>query len=836
MKIARIMFLILVMICSILFANEDINIKIDNYYKYGNFKEYIKNARKLKTPDVYGKIGKSYFFLNNYSKALKYLSMGYNETKELDLLNFYSKCLENVKDSATILAFGRKYLVCSDYDSLAVGMYLNSMNDALLNCYVDSIISKFSGSELSFVAQERLFYRELDKSWYNDSLKMSFLTDYITKYKDTYWYDEATIYLASSLAEFGYKKRLNELLTDSLLHIEAKTYIIDKLIDLGYYKKSIYNQIGEMIELPLDKPMFVSKEKWELDKKRIFKILRQNLARYYLKYKKIQFAERIIKEAIDSMPYENKDYISNAKLYYYLAKIQIKGGKYYEGEKSIIDGLIEGDYEDSLNALYNRNYPGSPLTFAKKRYEYCGPVFNNATINRGLNNVKAVKVAVGDVDNDGYPDILLDGKLFHNKRGHKFIDVSERAGFDIDGITGGFFADFNNDGDVDIFLISRLKGIFIYRNMGNGIFNRVFEDTTLLYCEAALPIDFNHNGFPDIYIARKYDPQYDLDGEPGYLSDIFFKNKGNFIFEDFSKQTGIKSDKNSSSPGITAFDYDKDCNMEIYVSNDRLMDNRFFKFKDRKFVDISRTNKIAGINNDGWWGHSIGSTAGDIDGDGDFDLIVCNLASPRFIQFSDNTNIYINNGDSFIDIFSKSGIKCEETNTNPVLADFDNDGDLDLYITSKHKEKKSYLYLNDGKGHFSDATYLSGTRCYNTMGSAVLDFDRDGDMDIIVCSLDGVNLFENIRDNENSYLELKLIGNRSGSDAFGSKIVLAFTDKKIIRYIHSTDGIGCQNDRIIHFGFILDYGPIDHLEIYFPSGKISYLYNVKRGGVLKIIE
>jgi hypothetical protein len=836
MKIARIMFLILLTMCSILSANEDINIEINNYYKYGNFKEYIKNAKRLKIPDIYGKIGKSYFFLNNYPNALKYLSMGYNETKELDLLNFYSKCMEKVKDSATIFALGRKYLADSDYNSLAIGMYLNSTNDTLLNCYVDSIISKYRGSELSFVAQERLFYRELDKNWYNDSLKISFLTDYITKYNDTYWHNEAAIYLAFSLAEFGYKKRLNELLADSLLYIEAKAHIIDKLIDLGYYRKSIYNLLKDMIEQPLDKPMFVSEEKWELDKKRTFKVLRQNLARYYLKYKKIRFAEKIIDEAIDSMPYDNNDYISNAELYYYLAKIQIKGGKYYEGKKSIIDGLIEGYYEDSLNALYNRNYPGKPLSFAKKTYEYCGPVFNNATIKRGLNNIKATRVAVGDVDNDGYPDILIDGKLFHNKRGKKFIDVSERAGFDLDGITGGFFADFNNDGDVDVFLISRSKGIFIYGNMGNGIFNRVFEDTTLLYCEAALPVDFNHDGFPDIYIARKYNPQYDLGDEPAYLGDMFFKNRGNFIFENFSKQIGIESDKNRSSSGITAFDYNKDGNMEIYISNDRFMDNRFFKFKNRKFTDISRTYKIAGINNDGWWGHSIGSTAGDIDGDGDFDLIVCNLASPRFIRFSDNTNIYINNGDSFTDIFNESGIKCEETNTNPILADFDHDGDLDLYITSKHKGKKSYLYLNDGKGCFRDVTYLSGTRCYNTMGSAVLDFDRDGDMDIIVCSLEGINLFENIRDNENSYLELKLTGNRSGSDAFGSRVVLAFADKKIVKYVHSTDGIGCQNDRIIHFGFILDYGPIDHIEIYFPSGKISYLYNVKRGGVLEIIE
>jgi hypothetical protein len=117
-----------------------------------------------------------------------------------------------------------------------------------------------------------------------------------------------------------------------------------------------------------------------------------------------------------------------------------------------------------------------------------------------------------------------------------------------------------------------------------------------------------------------------------------------------------------------------------------------------------------------------------------------------------------------------------------------------------------------------------------------MDFDRDGDQDLVICSPDGLQLLENIRKNRNTYFDLQVIGTKSGSDAFGTKAILYFGDFKIMKFIHFFDGIGNQADRVLHFGLNLDYGPIRKIKIIFPSGKTTYLYNVKRGGILKIHE
>jgi len=148
---------------------------------------------------------------------------------------------------------------------------------------------------------------------------------------------------------------------------------------------------------------------------------------------------------------------------------------------------------------------------------------------------------------------------------------------------------------------------------------------------------------------------------------------------------------------------------------------------------------------EGWYGHTIGSEWGDFDNDGDLDLICANLAHPRYIKFSDMTQLFVNDlkKNRFYDIRESAGITYDECHSDPSWGDVNGDGYLDLFITSIYPNRISYLYMNNGDKTFSDITYLAGVRTFNSWGAAFSDYDNDGDIDLLVCSDEGIHLFRN---------------------------------------------------------------------------------------------
>jgi len=127
------------------------------------------------------------------------------------------------------------------------------------------------------------------------------------------------------------------------------------------------------------------------------------------------------------------------------------------------------------------------------------------------------------------------------------------------------------------------------------------------------------------------------------------------------------------------------------------------------------------------------------------DLYVSNLAHPRFLDFSDQSQLLFIEPGGSENRFEKSGIQFEESSADPSFADVDKDGDLDLYITSIYRGRPSHLYRNEGKGWFTDITWLSNNRVTNAWGAAFSDFDNDGDLDLLVASSEGVRLLQNQR-------------------------------------------------------------------------------------------
>ncbi len=228
--------------------------------------------------------------------------------------------------------------------------------------------------------------------------------------------------------------------------------------------------------------------------------------------------------------------------------------------------------------------------------------------------------------------------------------------------------------------------------------------------------------------------------------------------------------------------------------------------------------EVDGEQVDGWWGHTIGCQWGDFDGDGDFDLIACNLAHPRDSKFSNRTMLYRNDGPGkpFAEVRREWGIKYDECHSEPVWGDFDNDGDLDLYITCVYPDRRSYLYRNDG-GRFTDVTFLSGTRVFNGWGCATADFDGDGDLDLAACGGGKVELFRNDGGGRN-WLEIALDDSGyTDRTAIGAVVIAHFDGRRAIRQVEGGKGAGSQSSLVVHFGL----GEAESAEVEVHSGKFA---------------
>ncbi len=253
---------------------------------------------------------------------------------------------------------------------------------------------------------------------------------------------------------------------------------------------------------------------------------------------------------------------------------------------------------------------------------------------------------------------------------------------------------------------------------------------------------------------------------------------------------------------------------------------------DTLFVDVAALYGIAGTYKNGYYGHSIGADWGDFDNDGDLDLFVANLAHPRYIDISDISMLLRNDGLTyrivekdtiyywqFTDVTEQAGIKYDELHSDPLFFDADNDGYLDLFITSVYENERSYLYHNKGNGTFEDVTWLAGARVYNGWGNACADLDRDGFPDLVVGSANGAKILHNNTITRNKSILIKpywkndlvLLENRMenfarvpNSPAFGTRVEITlkrpFHKKQtLIRELCSAKGTGSQNAPELHF-------------------------------------
>ena len=452
-------------------------------------------------------------------------------------------------------------------------------------------------------------------------------------------------------------------------------------------------------------------------------------------------------------------------------------------------------------------------------------------------------VAFGDYDRDGDEDFLSGGRLWQNDGAGGFTDVTAAAG--LAGLGGEtIWGDYDNDGAPDILAVGSAARLF--RNAGDGTFVEVTEAAGLAIdasSQGVAFLDFDRDGWLDFY-AASYGTL--ADGEIP-TRDYLFRNGGDGTFADVTEAMGIPVTGNvEHGRGVCVADYDSDGWPDVYVGNYRLDPNQLWRNLGGEggggFLDRSRPAGVRGVQESGAYGHTIGPSWGDLDGDGLFDLVVPNLAHPRFFYFSDPTTLYFNEGDgTFAAVEApQSGILYDETHSDSVLFDYDNDGDLDLYLTAVYEGRRSYLYANDGAGHYDDATYEAGIRHYNGWGAAAGDVDGDGDLDLVAH-----RLFRNDQDTGRHFLQVVLTGGArpgdplgmSNRDAIGAVVAVRLPggDRPIVRLVEGGTGTGCQNSRVLHFG-LGDATVVSRLTVTWPSGRTQELTDVAADQRLTIDE
>jgi hypothetical protein len=499
--------------------------------------------------------------------------------------------------------------------------------------------------------------------------------------------------------------------------------------------------------------------------------------------------------------------------------------------------------------------------------------------------------AFGDSDGDGRPDLYVTnsvprwgrpnasscGRLYRNRGGGRFEDVTAAAGIKACGLgMGAFWADVDGDADLDLYL-TNVGPNQLFVNTGNGTFVEAvgsgLEDP--LFSVGAAFLDYDADGDVDVLVANYLDstpewesaqPQFELRvpedyvGQPSHL----YRNEGANRFVDVTGRAGLAVPPSETKTlGVAALDYDSDGRADLYFVNDRAS-NRLFRNRGDGTFEETTAEAGAGV-----LGASpragMGVAVGDADGDGTTDLFVTN--------FGAEPNSYYRNVEGALfedagEVLGGARVGLPYVRWGTHFADFDNDGWPDLYAVGGHLAPKfarvlgryrsaRAAYVEAGDPAYRQRTVLLrntgggrleewrdsgdlGVVPMSGRGSAVADVDADGDLDLFVVDLAGPSrLFENLVGSRRSWLAIEPRPAVGGATVLGTRVRVTAGGRAQTRELQVSPSYASGTLTDVHFG--LGDAAVANVEIRWPGGatqafenvRASRAYTVTRGGELQ---
>ncbi len=456
-------------------------------------------------------------------------------------------------------------------------------------------------------------------------------------------------------------------------------------------------------------------------------------------------------------------------------------------------------------------------------------------------------VAWIDYNVDGWPDLylvnagrwedLITGKrsvanaLYRNNGNGTFTEESQQAGVENShwGL-GAAVGDYDNDGWPDLY-VCNYGANTLYRNLGDGTFRDVTVSSGVgnpgLSSSAAFA-DYDQDGWLDLYVANyvQFDPRTApwpcpfrnlevLCGPKGLTpeADVLYRNNGDGTFSDTTRRAGMAVPP-AYGLGVIWGDYDNDGDSDLFVANDSMANFLFQNNGDGTFEERGLLSGTA-LNEDGRSQAGMGLDLGDYDRDGFFDLYVTNFSE-------DYNSLYRNLGNGrFRDVTYLTGVgfpSWKLLGWGAGFVDFDNNGWEDLFVANGHIypqiddsqlgtrfEQRKLLFRNLGNGKFQETAQRSASglnQPCRSRGAAFADFDNDGDVDVVVNNMDGPpSLFRNEEGNRNGHwLALSLEGVRANRSAIGARVTLETDGGRQIREVRGGASYQAANDLRLHFG------------------------------------
>ena len=458
--------------------------------------------------------------------------------------------------------------------------------------------------------------------------------------------------------------------------------------------------------------------------------------------------------------------------------------------------------------------------------------FKDVAVSVGINSgfgfgPQSGGISLSDFNQDGWDDLT-----YATERGRKIeFYVNNKGTFelieplvdDTSHVRSVLWVDLDNDGDKELFITSFTGQNKLYENLGPLNLIDITDDSGISIVNdpsyGASFGDYDLDGLLDLYSCNYYENTF---------TNHFYRNDGGLRFTDVTQSSGLFAGPNFSFQG-SFIDYNNDLKPDLYVAVDKAFNNLLFENNgDGTFNNVSLSSG-AGIIID-----AMNSGGGDYDNDGDLDLYVTNTPSG---------NVFLkNNGDgTFSDVTTETNTGFFRVGWAANFFDQDNDGDLDLYVSTNDPAEPNALYINNGDGTFSEPLLetggLDGNDVYYSFCNTQGDYNHDGQIDIVLSNGmgDPFVLWENRNASVGNWLKVKLEGTESNRDGIGTWFSAFCGDELFTRYSFAGDGFLGQRSDYLHVG-IGDNLIIDSIVIEWPSGILDKYYDVIPKQAFEVIE